>query len=144
MTIVNFQPYSALLGGALIGLSAALLLLLNGRMAGVSGVLGRLLPPTLGDAAWRLWFLAGLVGGGVVWRLASGQTAADLVFEAGVPVLLVGGLLTGFGTRTASGCTSGHGVCGIGRLSPRSMVATATFMATAAVTVYVTRHGWGG
>lgn len=143
MTIVNFQPWSALLGGLLIGLSAALLLLLNGRIAGVSSVMGRLLPPTLGDAAWRLWFLGGLIGGGVLWRLFSGQTAADLVFEAGVPVLLAGGLLTGFGTRVANGCTSGHGVCGIGRLSPRSIVATLTFMATAAVTVYVSRHVWG-
>jgi uncharacterized membrane protein YedE/YeeE len=144
VTIVNFQPYAALFGGALIGLSAAMLLLLNGRIAGVSGVLAHLLPPTAGDAAWRVWFLAGLVGGGVLWRVVSGQTAADLVFEAGAPALIVGGLLAGFGTRMARGCTSGHGVCGLGRLSPRSLAATLTFMATAAVTVYLTRHVWGG
>ena len=143
MTIVNFTPADAAFGGALIGLAAAMLLLLNGRIAGVSGVFNRLLPPTAGDAAWRLWFLGGLIAGGAVWRVASGETAADLVFEATLPLLIAGGLLTGFGTRLSNGCTSGHGVCGIGRLSPRSIVATLTFMATAAATVFVTRHVWG-
>ena len=143
MTIVNFQPIDAAIGGALIGLAAAMMLVLNGRIAGVSGVLGRLLPPTPGDVGWRLWFLAGLLGGAVLWRVVSGETAADLVFEATVPMLIAGGLLTGFGTRVGNGCTSGHGVCGIGRLSPRSMVATLTFMATAAMTVFVARHVLG-
>jgi uncharacterized protein len=142
MTIVNFTPLDGALGGVLIGLAAAMLLLLNGRIAGVSGVFNRLVPPTPGDAAWRLWFLGGIVAGAALWRVLSGETAADVVIEATWPTIIAGGLLTGFGTRLGNGCTSGHGVCGIGRLSPRSMVATLTFMATAAITVFVTRHLW--
>lgn len=144
MEIVNFTPVPAAIGGALIGLAGAMLLLLNGRIAGVAGILSRLLPPQPGDAAWRLYFLAGLVVGAIVWRLASGQTAADIVFEATWPMLIVGGLLVGAGTRIGNGCTSGHGVCGIGRLSPRSIVATLTFMVTGMATVFVTRHLVGG
>ena len=144
MEIVNFTPVPAAIGGALIGLAGAMLLLLNGRIAGVAGILSRLLPPQPGDAAWRLYFLGGLVVGAIVWRLASGQTAADIVFEATWPMLIVGGLLVGAGTRIGNGCTSGHGVCGIGRLSPRSIVATLTFMVTGMATVFVTRHLVGG
>ncbi|MSP20412.1 MAG: YeeE/YedE family protein [Alphaproteobacteria bacterium] len=143
MHIVNFTPLTAAIGGLLIGLASALLLLLNGRIAGVAGIMSRLLPPSPGDAAWRLWFLGGLVVGGVVWRFASGQAAAEIVFEATWPILTVGGLLVGAGTRVGNGCTSGHGVCGIGRVSPRSIAATLTFMATGALTVYVTRHWLG-
>jgi uncharacterized membrane protein YedE/YeeE len=144
MEIVNFTPGPAAIGGALIGLAAAMLLLLNGRIAGVAGILSRLLPPQPGDAAWRLYFLGGLIAGALVWRIASGQTAADLVFEATWPMLIIGGLLVGAGTRIGNGCTSGHGVCGIGRLSPRSLVATLTFMVAGMATVYVVRHVWGG
>ena len=140
MTIVNFTPGSALAGGALIGLSAAVLLLLSGRLAGVSGILAGLLPPARGDTAWRLWFLVGLVAGTGLWRMASGEGADALVFEASYPAILVGGLLAGAGTRVSGGCTSGHGVCGTGRASPRSLVATVTFMVTGALAVYVSRH----
>lgn len=144
MEIVNFTPGAAILGGALIGLAGAMLLLLNGRIAGVAGILSRLLPPQPGDAAWQVYFLAGLVIGAVIWRLLSGQTSADIVFATSWPALVLGGLLVGAGTRIGNGCTSGHGVCGIGRLSPRSIGATLTFMATGVATVYVTRHLIGG
>ena len=140
MTIVNFTPWSALAGGALIGLAAAAMLLLSGRIAGISGIFAGLLPPVRGDAAWRVWFLGGLIVGAALWRLGAGQTADAVLFEASYPALIVGGLLAGAGTRVSGGCTSGHGVCGIGRLSPRSLVATLVFMATGAVTVYATRH----
>ena len=144
MTIENFTPVSALLGGALIGLAAVLLMLLNGRIAGVSGIAGRLLVPRAlppGDAAWRVLFLVGLVIGAGVYGLL-----APVTIEVPVswPALAIGGLLVGFGTQLGNGCTSGHGVCGIARLSPRSIVATLVFMASAIVTVFVTRHVIGG
>jgi uncharacterized protein len=123
-----------LFGGLLIGLGAAVLLVAHGRLAGISGVLGGLLARRGSDIAWRLWFLAGLVGGGVVLAWLDPQAFPR---EAAPPALLVGaGLLVGFGTRLGNGCTSGHGVCGIGRLSPRSIVATVTFIAVGAITVY--------
>ena len=140
MTIVNFTPLAALAGGVLIGLAAAMMMLLSGRLAGVSGIVAGLLPPAEGDAAWRLWFLAGLIAGAALYRVGSGEGPEALVFEATWPTLLVGGLLAGFGTRLSGGCTSGHGVCGIGRSSPRSMVATATFLATGAIAVFFSRH----
>jgi uncharacterized membrane protein YedE/YeeE len=141
MTIAEtYTPGTALVGGALIGLAAAALLVLSGRMAGISGILAGLLPPDKGDAAWRLWFFAGLVGGTVLYRAVTDQGSEALVFEASYPLIVVGGLLAGIGTRVSGGCTSGHGVCGIGRLSPRSIVATCTFIFTGAVTVYVSRH----
>lgn len=140
MTIVNFTPWTALGGGLLIGLSAAIMLLLAGRIAGISGILAGLLPPVPGDATWRVWFLGGLILGSAVWRFAGGAAADAIVFEATYPAIIVGGLLTGVGTRVSGGCTSGHGVCGIGRFSPRSMAATCIFMATGAITVYVSRH----
>ena len=137
----SFTPVSALVGGALIGLGAALLLLLNGRIAGVSGILDGLLPPGQGDANWRVAFLIGLpVGAFLYFQVAGG---ALFVIEATVPILLVGGVITGLGVRWGSGCTSGHGVCGLGRLSGRSLVATMTFMVTTFVTVYVVRHAIG-
>lgn len=134
----SFTPWPALAGGALIGLAAAMLVLLNGRIAGVSGVLGGLLRPARGDAAWRLAFIAGLVAAPWLYRLAGGVPLGRI--EAGFGLLVAGGLLVGLGTRCAGGCTSGHGVCGLSRLSPRSLVATLLFMAAGFATVYVLRH----
>lgn len=137
----SFTPWSALAGGVLIGTAAAMFVLLNGRIAGISGVLGGLLRPTRGDVAWRVAFLAGLVGSPFVYalfaKLPTPQIAADDV------ALVVAGLLVGVGTRYGSGCTSGHGVCGISRLSPRSIVATLVFMAAGFITVFVARHVLG-
>lgn len=140
MEIVNFAPVPALIGGVLIGLSAATLLLLSGRMAGISGILAGLLPPEKGDAVWRLWFIGGLIGGTVIYRAVTGQGPEAIVYEAGWPVVVIGGLLAGFGTRISGGCTSGHGVCGIGRISPRSLTATVIFIFFGGVAVYVSRH----
>ncbi|MCW6511277.1 YeeE/YedE family protein [Lichenifustis flavocetrariae] len=130
----------SLAGGALIGLSAALLLLVNGRIAGVSGITGGLLGGPDRDTAWRALFLLGLLAGPLVYRQFAGVWPPVRI-EASWPALIVGGLLVGLGTRLGSGCTSGHGVCGLARLSPRSMAAVATFMATAIATVLLTRHG---
>ncbi len=131
----------ALAGGVLIGLSATLLLWLNGRVAGVSGILNGALFPKAGDVVWRAAFLAGLiVAAGLYMALAPGATSPRTDFSrAG---LIAAGLLVGFGTRMGNGCTSGHGVCGLGRLSLRSFVAVTTFMATAIATTYVVRHVW--
>ena len=133
----------ALAGGALIGTAAAALWLLSGRVAGISGIAGALFAPRRGDVGWRVLFLAGLAGGGVissqVWPRAF---EGDL--ELPTLALVAAGLLVGFGTGRANGCTSGHGVCGVARLSPRSLVATATFMATGIATVFVVRHVIGG
>ena len=139
----NFTPYSALAGGALIGLAASALLLMNGRIAGISGILGGLLAPARGDIAWRLLFLAGLVGGALLYRIV-GADGLVVRFDAAYPVIVAGGLLVGFGTIIGGGCTSGHGVCGVARLSPRSLVATLTFLATGVATVFVARHLVGG
>lgn len=129
----NFTPISALIGGALIGLSASLLMLGNGRIAGISGILGGLLGPARGDALWRVLFLLGLViAGAATMHFAPAQLGAS---PRSLPLLAVAGLLVGFGTRLGGGCTSGHGVCGISRLSPRSLVATGTFMLVAMLTV---------
>jgi uncharacterized membrane protein YedE/YeeE len=134
----QFTPWSSLLGGALIGAAAASLLLLNGRIAGVSGIAGGLLRPERGEVAWRAAFVAGLVFAPAAYGLFTRLPATTI--EAGYPVLLLAGLLVGAGTRFGSGCTSGHGVCGISRLSPRSLVATAAFMAAGFVTVFIVRH----
>ncbi|ACA14884.1 protein of unknown function DUF395 YeeE/YedE [Methylobacterium sp. 4-46] len=134
-------PFLApLAGGALIGASAALLLLANGRIAGISGIAGGLLGPPGRETAWRAVFLAGLLLGPVLFRLAAGHWPPVEV-EVSWPVLIAAGLLVGFGTRLGSGCTSGHGVCGLARLSPRSLAAVAAFMAAAIVTVFLVRHG---
>jgi len=126
----------ALAGGTLIGVAGALLLLTHGRVAGISGVLGSLLPPAAaGDRAWRLAFLGGLLAAGVV--AAAMAPAAVGASVRSLPLLIVAGLLVGFGTRLGSGCTSGHGVCGLSRLSSRSMVAVATFMTTGAITAWI-------
>jgi hypothetical protein len=140
----NFTPISALIGGALLGVSATLLLALNGRLAGVSSVLAGMLPPRqLPDFAWRFIFLGGLVIGVLLHRTLINPEATIAVM-APTPVILVGGLLVGLGTCVGSGCTSGHGVCGLSRLSVRSLVATMTFMVTAGITVFVVRHIMGG
>lgn len=135
--------WPALAGGVLIGLSATLLLWLDGRIAGVSGIAGGVLFPGAGDIAWRVAFLGGLVvAAGAYMAFVPGalQPRADFP-RAG---LVLAGLLVGFGTRMGNGCTSGHGVCGLGRLSPRSLAAVVTFMATAIATTFVVRHAWGG
>lgn len=135
----HFTPVSAATGGALIGLSAAMRWLGLGRIAGISGILGALLPPQPGDAAWRVAFLLGLVLAPLIVRFGSG-TVPPLAMTNSPFVLVAGGLLVGFGTRLGSGCTSGHGVCGIARLSPRSIAATLVFMASGFVTVFAVRH----
>ncbi|WP_426112876.1 YeeE/YedE family protein [Massilia sp. PWRC2] len=136
----HFTPWSALAGGVLVGLAAALLVLLNGRIAGISGILGGLLswPRTPGDRAWRLAFLAGLISAPLVYSLRAPLPIVTI--EAGPLTLVVAGLLVGVGTRYGAGCTSGHGVCGLSRLSPRSLVATVAFMAAGFATVFVGRH----
>lgn len=141
MEIVNFTPLSAFVGGAMIGLSAALLLLLKGRVAGISGIVGGALSPARGDLAWRLVFIGGLVLGGLIYQWSGlGPGVAHIEPVVGTPWLVVAGLLVGIGTTIGSGCTSGHGICGLARRSPRSLVATLSFMASAVVTVYVIRH----
>jgi len=136
----NFTPYSALIGGALIGLSAALLLFLNGRIAGISGIVAKVLfPEQRDDLSWRIYFLAGLLLGPMILRVVNG-IPFDFNFETSLPVLLIAGLLVGYGTNLGSGCTSGHGICGLARLSPRSMFATVVFMAVAGITVFIVRH----
>jgi uncharacterized membrane protein YedE/YeeE len=133
-----FTPWSALAGGVLIGVAAAMFALLNGRIAGISGILGGLLDPARGDVAWRVAFVLGLVGAPLVY-LAFGAVPRPHI-EASYAALGVAGLLVGIGTSYASGCTSGHGVCGVSRLSPRSLAATAAFMGAGFVTVFVLRH----
>ncbi len=135
---LNFTPWSALLGGVLIGAAAALLILLNGRIAGISGVIGGLLRPVQGDILWRITFVAGLILAPLVYGVFYAWPHAQI--DADYGVLIVAGLLVGVGTRYGSGCTSGHGVCGISRLSPRSIAATAIFMAAGFVSVYLIRH----
>jgi uncharacterized protein len=133
-----FTPWSALIGGMLIGLAAAMFALLNGRIAGISGVMGGLFKPMRGDVGWRVAFIGGMVGAPLAYGLFFVLPAVQI--DASYGALIVAGLLVGAGTRYGSGCTSGHGVCGLSRLSPRSLVATATFMAAGFVTVFVLRH----
>ena len=131
------------LGGVIIGLAAIALLLFDGQIAGIAGILGGVLRPTPGEWGWRVWFVAGLLAGGLVLHaVAPGAFAVEL--QRPLPLLLAGGLLVGIGARLGSGCTSGHGVCGVGRLSGRSWAATAVFTATGAVSVYVLGHLMGG
>lgn len=136
-----FTPGMALLGGALIGLSAAIFVLINGRVAGISGILGGLMTAARGDRAWRVAFLAGMIAAPWLYHLAVGLPEA--VIEANTPMLLLAGVLVGIGTRYGSGCTSGHGVCGLSRFSLRSLVATLTFMAAGFAMVYAIRHAFG-
>ena len=137
----NFTPWSSLAGGLLIGLATAMFLLFNGRIAGISGIVGGLLRPVRGDLAWRLAFVLGLLAAPLLYGLAVPLPVVQI--EAGTGTLLVAGLLVGMGTRYGSGCTSGHGVCGLSRLSMRSLVATAAFMLAGFVTVYIVRHFMG-
>ena len=134
----SFTPWASLAGGALIGLATAMFVLLNGRIAGVSGILGGLLRPARGDIAWRIAFLGGLILAAPVYGLLT--ALPEVRIDAGYGMLVVAGLLVGIGTRYGGGCTSGHGVCGVSRLSPRSVAATAAFMATGFITVFVVRH----
>ena len=143
MTIdwTHFTPWASLTGGLVLGLASALFILVNGRILGISGILGGLLLPRAGDVGWRLAFILGMAAAPLLFFALA---PADLVhvprIDAGYGLLALAGLLVGFGTRYGSGCTSGHGVCGLSRLSPRSLVATAGFMAAGFATVYVVRH----
>ncbi len=137
----NFTPWASLAGGLMIGLAATLFLLLNGKIAGISGILGGIFRPQRGDIAWRLAFLGGLVVSPLLYALARPLPQVDV--EASYLVLIMAGLLVGLGTRYGSGCTSGHGVCGLSRRSPRSMAATVAFMFAGFLTVFIVRHGLG-
>ncbi|MGK4441389.1 YeeE/YedE family protein [Yersinia proxima] len=140
MTIdwANFTPFSALAGGALLGIAVTILWLCNGRIAGISGILGGLLPPKAGNISWRVTFLLGLIMAPGIYSLFTDLPVIQI--DAGLPVLIVAGLLVGIGTRYGAGCTSGHGVCGLARFSPRSLLATLSFMITGFATVWLVRH----
>lgn len=135
----HFTPVAAAIGGALIGISASLLWIGLGRIAGISGILGNLPTARSADLDWRIAFLIGLIVAPVLYRQLGGSVP-PIEIDAAWPIVIAGGLLVGFGTRLGSGCTSGHGVCGLARLSPRSIMATALFMGTAVVTTFVVRH----
>ena len=134
----HFTLWTSLAGGVLIGAAAAMLLLLNGKIAGISGILGGLMRPSAGGIGWRVAFIAGLVAAPLLYQLVAPLPAVQIDADTGL--LIVAGLLVGIGTRYGSGCTSGHGVCGLSRLSPRSLVATAAFMAAGFAVVFVVRH----
>lgn len=136
--MTGFTVLSALAGGTIIGLASALLLFTHNRVAGVSGIAAGILPPWGTDGAWRLWFLAGLIASALLYRLTG--NAIPIQIDAPLAVMAIAGLLVGYGSRLGGGCTSGHGVCGIARLSARSIVATLVFMLTAGLTVYLVRH----
>ena len=142
--MTEFTPFASLFGGVLIGLSALMLMAFNGRIAGISGIAGNSLPPWAGrsDVAWRVAFIVGLVAAPLLYRAAHGPI--EQTVSGNLPLMVVAGLLVGFGSVFGSGCTSGHGVCGLSRLSTRSIVATGTFMTVAAATVFFTRHIIGG
>lgn len=141
--MTDFTPLTSLAGGALIGLAAVLLMALHGRIAGISGIIGGILPPMAADWGWRAAFLAGAIAAPA---LIIALTGHDIAFASATPTpwLIVSGLIVGAGVTLGSGCTSGHGVCGMARLSARSIAATLTFMATTGITVYVVRHIVGG
>ena len=140
MTIdwTHFTPWASLAGGILLGLASALFILVNGRILGISGILGGLLRPVKGDTGWRLAFLAGMLAAPLLYFMVAGPTTPRI--DAGWATIVIAGLLVGVGTRYGSGCTSGHGVCGLSRLSPRSLVATLSFMGAGFATVYLVRH----
>lgn len=141
--MTEFTPVAGLLGGMLIGIASVLMLLGTGRIAGISGIYGGILTRVPGDITWRIVFVGGLLLGGLLWPFIAGEPLR-VDIQVSWPLMLVAGLLVGFGARRGGGCTSGHGVCGIGRLAPRSMVATATFMTAAVVTTFIMRHVVGG
>ena len=137
----HFTPWASLIGGLLLGVASAVFILINGRILGISGILGGLLPPKVGDIGWRVAFLLGMLAAPTVFMtLAPAGFASEPRIDAGFWTVIVAGLLVGIGTRYASGCTSGHGVCGLSRLSPRSLVATLSFMGTGFFIVYIVRH----
>ena len=136
--MTNFTPFSALAGGVLIGISASLLLLLNGRIAGISGIVAGVLRPVPEETSWRVYFIAGLLVGGLT--LLAVRPSSFGVTPVSTTLAILSGLLVGFGTRLGGGCTSGHGVCGISRFSPRSITATITFMITGVISTLVVRH----
>lgn len=140
MSIVwqNFTPWASLAGGALIGLATLIFILFNGRIAGISGILGGLIKPRMHDISWRVAFIAGLIIAPLLWQLFA--KLPNIQIDASYPLLMISGLLVGIGTRFGSGCTSGHGICGLSRFSPRSIVATLSFMLAGFVTVYIARH----
>jgi uncharacterized membrane protein YedE/YeeE len=141
--MANFTPVSAAIGGALIGLSAVLLMVLTGRIAGISGIFAGLINPQTDDRPWRAAFIGGLVAAPITAMLV-GYPVPMPQMPGSFITIVVGGLLVGFGTRLGSGCTSGHGICGIARISPRSIAATCAFMAAAIVVVALTHHVFGG
>jgi uncharacterized protein len=141
--MTEFTPYASLGGGLLIGLSAVILMLFNGKIAGATGILGGILPPFASDWGWRLAFILGAIMAPVL-LVASGKVAIDVQVPVSNAGLVFGGLLVGIGVVYGSGCTSGHGICGLARLSPRSFVATLVFMLFTGLTVYIVRHVIGG
>jgi len=137
----HFTPFASLTGGIILGLASAIFILVNGRILGISGILGGLMPPKLGDTFWRISFLLGLLVAPTVFHaVVPAQYITAPRIDATDVMVVIAGLLVGIGTRYASGCTSGHGVCGLSRLSPRSLVATLSFMGTGFAMVYVMRH----
>lgn len=137
----HFTPWASLTGGVILGIASAIFILVNGRILGISGILGGLLPPKVGDTTWRIAFLLGFAAAPTVFHaVVPAQYIVAPRIDASELMVVVAGLLVGIGTRYASGCTSGHGVCGLSRLSPRSLVATASFMGAGFATVYVMRH----
>ena len=141
--MTNFTPISAAIGGALIGLAALMLMLSTGRIAGVSGIFSGLLNPATSDRGWRAAFVAGLIAAPLTGSLF-GYALAEPQMPASWALIVAAGLLVGFGSRLGGGCTSGHGICGVARISPRSLAATAIFVATAMAVVAIIRHGLGG
>ncbi|MFN6061290.1 MAG: YeeE/YedE family protein [Burkholderiales bacterium] len=137
----NFTPFVSLTGGIILGLASAVFILVNGRILGISGIMGGLMPPKVGDTFWRIAFLLGMFSAPTVFHaVVPAQYITAPRIDATDLMVVIAGLLVGVGTRYASGCTSGHGVCGLSRLSPRSLVATASFMGAGFITVYVMRH----
>ncbi len=141
-TFAHFSPWTSLGGGLVIGLAVSILILFNGRIAGISGIVGGIFKPTKNETAWRWTFILGLIIAPIVYGLLTAMPAVEI--DAGYWQLILAGLLVGIGTRYASGCTSGHGICGIARLSRRSTIATLLFMASGMAVVYVMRHVIGG
>jgi uncharacterized protein len=141
--MASFTPISAAIGGGLIGLAVALLMLLNGRIAGISGIVGGALTFRRGEFPWQIASLVGLIGAPLLMH-AAGYPLPSPVMPRSWAVIVIGGLLTGFGTQWSGGCTSGHGICGMARLSARSIVATGTFMVTSIIVVFLVRHVWAG
>lgn len=137
----HFTPLTALVGGFMIGAAAVLFMLLNGRIAGISGIVGGLLHPVKHDVFWRVTFVAGMIMAPLAYSLFA--PLPDIQVDADYPLLVLAGVLVGIGTRYGSGCTSGHGICGISRLSPRSLAATASFMVSGIITVFIMRHVFG-